>query len=251
MIGQDLSIPIAYLAGIASFFSPCLIPLLPSYYTAITGFTFKELYGINFSGIRTRVFLSSVFFVLGFASVYSILGATGAVVGRFIQDNINILIRFSGIFIILLGLIQLGVIRFNSIEFDYAWNIQKKLARLGYLSAFITGLSCALIWMPCVGQILGAMLIIASKTETAFRGFTLLLVFSLGLGTPFLLLGLFFPYIFRLLQSKRELFHYLSQIAGVILILFGVVLLIDQYGFFLTVMSQSRALFELIINRPN
>jgi len=229
----NLNITIAYFAGITSFFSPCLVPLLPSYFSIITGFTFKELYGLNFKDIRKRVFLSTVFFVIGFSFVYALFGATGTLIGKFIQKNLDILIRSSGIFLIFLGLVQLGIINSEKLQFDYAWNIQKRLARLGYLSAFITGIACALIWIPCVGQILGAMLILASQAETASKGMLLLLVFSFGLGTPFILLGLFFPTVYPFLQERRKLFFYLTRIAGVLLIIFGVVLLINQYQYYL------------------
>ncbi len=241
---NNLTLTVAYLAGITSFFSPCLVPLLPSYFSIITGFTFKELYGLNFKDIRIRVFLSSVFFVAGFSIVFSLLGATSSLVGKFIQTNLNIIIRFSGLFLIFLGLVQLGVINSEKLQFDYAWNIQKRLARLGYLSAFITGIACALIWIPCVGQILGAMLIFASQTETAAKGTLLLLVFSFGLGTPFILLGLFFPTIYPFLQERRKLFFYLTRSAGVLLIIFGVILLINQYQFYLYTIKKLIPAFE-------
>ncbi len=224
---------IAYIAGITSFFSPCLFPLLPSYFSIMTGFTYKELYGLNFKDIRIRIFLSSICFVIGFSIMFSLLGATSSIVGKFIQTNLNIIIRFSGLLLITLGMIQIGLINFEAIQFGNAWNIQKKLARLGYISALITGIACALIWIPCVGQILGAILLIASQAETAAKGTLLLLVFSFGLGTPFVLLGLFFPTIYPFLQKRRILFLYLTRFAGVVLIVFGIVLLINQYQFYL------------------
>jgi len=230
---ETLTFTVAYLAGLAGFFSPCLIPLLPSYFAIITGFTLKDLYGLNFKNLRLRIFFSSVFFVLGFAIVYSLLGATGNLLGQFLNKHTNLLIRFSGLFLIILGLIQLGIIKFKGLEFDYAWVVQKKLSRLGYINALITGIAMALIWIPCVGQIVTGMLILASQTETATQGMSLLLVFSLGLGTPFLLLGLFFPTFFPLLQKSRQLLHAINLLAGVLLIIFGLVLITNQYFYYL------------------
>jgi len=234
---ENLTFYLAYISGLISFFSPCLIPLLPSYFAVITGFTLKDLYGLDYKSLRLRVFLSSLFFVAGFSLVYSLLGATGTLLGKYLNSSVPLLIRLSGLFLILLGLVQLGVIKLRGLEFDFAWNVQKKLARLGYLNAFITGIALALIWIPCVGQILTGMLILASNTETATQGLLLLLVFSLGLGTPFLLLGLFFPWVFPLINKNRKMLHYLNLGGGVLLIIFGVVLVANQYGYYLQLLK--------------
>jgi cytochrome c-type biogenesis protein len=234
---ENLTFYLAYISGFASFFSPCLIPLLPSYFAVITGFTLKDLYGLDFKSLRLRVFLSSLFFVAGFSLVYSLLGATGTLIGKYLNSSIPSLIRLSGIFLILLGLVQLGVIKFKSLEFDFAWNVQKKLAKLGYFNAFITGIALALIWIPCVGQILTAMLILASNSQTATQGLMLLFIFSLGLGTPFLLLGLFFPWIFPKIGEHRQLLHSLNLGGGVLLIIFGIVLVANQYGYYLQLLK--------------
>ena len=230
---ETLTYGIAYVAGLTGFFSPCLIPLLPSYFAVITGFTLKDLYGLKFNELRTRMFFSSLIFVLGFAIVYSLLGATGSLLGQFLNQYTNLLIRFSGLFLIVLGLIQIGIIKFKGLEFDYAWVVQKKLSRLGYLNALLSGIAMALIWIPCVGQILTGMLILASQTETATQGMSLLLVFSLGLGTPFLLLGLFFPTLFPWLQKNRQFLHIINLCAGILLIIFGLVLITNQYFYYL------------------
>lgn len=234
-----------YVAGLLSFFSPCLVPLLPSYFSMITGFTFKDLYGLNDKDVKMRMFVSSVLFVVGFTIVYAILGATGTFIGKFIQKNINLLIQVSGLFLIVLGLIQLGVIHFKNLQYDFAWNVQKRLAHLGYASALITGIACALIWIPCVGQILTAVLIVASKETTALKGLVMLVVFSLGLGTPFLVLGLFFPSIYPLIQKYRKGFYIANKGTGVLMVLFGILLLINQYQIFIDLMKEAT---EFILN---
>lgn len=234
---NQLTFSVAYLAGLAGFFSPCLIPLLPSYFSIITGFTLKDLYGLNFKDLRLRVFFSSLFFILGFAVIYSLLGATGSLLGQLLNQHTNLLIRLSGLFLIILGLIQLSIIKFKGLEFDYAWLVQKKLARLGFLNAFLTGVAMALIWIPCVGQLVTGMLILASQTETTTQGISLLFTFSLGLGTPFLLLGLFFPVIFPWLQKNRPLLHLINLGAGGLLIIFGIVLATNQYFYYLELLK--------------
>lgn len=243
MGSEDLNIIVAFIAGLTGFFSPCLLPLLPSYFSVITGFTFKDLYGLNFEKIRGRVFLSSIFFVFGFALVYSLFGATGTLIGKFLHDQLKILLRLSGIFLIFLGLVQLGIINFDIFRFDYAWRVQKRLAKLGFLTAFVSGITLALIWIPCVGGMLAPILLLAAKSETAKKGPLLLFVFSLGLGTPFLLLGLLFPTIFGFLSHYRRLFRIVSLSAGALLILFGVILVLNWYQPFLNTVFKVFSLF--------
>jgi len=236
---KNIDMTVAYIAGITSFFSPCLLPLLPSYFVAMTGFTFKELLGLEEKSVKTRMQVSSVLFVLGFACVYSVLGLSSTAIGKLLQMNINIFVRISGGLLIFLGLLQTGLINFEFLQIDYVWNLQRKMTRLGYVSAFLIGLSCALIWIPCVGQILGSILIMASKSDKMLDGFILLLTFSLGLGTPFVLLGFFFPSLFGLLQRHRKFFVYLNKAAGIIMVLFGIVLVLNKYGMLLELFNQT------------
>lgn len=232
-MNPDITIISAFIAGLLSFFAPCLVPLLPSYFSIITGFTFADLYGLEFSKIRMRVFLSSFFFAAGFVTFYSILGTTGSYFGKLLNEQLQLMLKFSGVFLIFLGLIQLEVIRFDFLNFDYAWRIQRRLTKLGYLTAFLTGLVCALIWIPCIGQILAPILFLAATSTNALQGFVYLFVFSLGLATPFLILGLFFPTIFTILQKYRFVFHYLSRLAGIILIIFGIIIVLGKYQLFI------------------
>lgn len=222
----------AYFAGLVSFLAPCLIPLLPSYFSVITGFTFQELYGLEHSQIRKRVIGSSMLFVLGFSLIYSLLGATGSLLGIFLRDQLNVLLRLSGFLMIFLGLTQLGIVNFEYFKFDYAWNIQRKLTKLGFLTAFITGMVAALSWIPCISPTLTPILILASSQSTVFEGSFLLFIFSLGLGTPFILSGLFFPTMVKSFKEHRRILHTLSILAGAVLIAFGLLLIFDYYRVF-------------------
>lgn len=229
MLPQNLSVISSYTAGLIAFFSPCLLPLLPSYFSIITGFTFKDLYGLNFEKLRGRVFLSSLFFVLGFSLIFTLLGLTSTLIGTILLKQLPFLVQISGVVLIILGLIQVGVIKFEGLQFDYAWNVQKKLARFGYVTAFVTGMTYALIWIPCVGAVLGAILLFAAQASNTNQGALLLFSFAMGLGTPFVLLGLFFPVLFKLIQEHRTLLHRISVFGGVILLCFGSVLLLNLY----------------------
>lgn len=234
----SINIYIAYFAGLTSFFSPCLVPLLPSYFSIITGFKYEELHQASKNQVRIKIFLSSVFFVLGFSLVYALLGTTGSYIGKLLRTNAALLIQASGIMLIVLGLIQIGIVRFKALQFNHAWKAPAILEKLGYFSALVTGMAIALVWLPCVGQFLGAMLILASRTQTAMQGFWLLFCFSLGLGTPFILLSLFFPSLYPVLQKHQKWLVLINKGSGIVLILIGLVLLTNKYYFLMEIVNR-------------
>ncbi|MBI2616544.1 sulfite exporter TauE/SafE family protein [Candidatus Gottesmanbacteria bacterium] len=219
----------SYIAGLISFIAPCLLPLLPSYFSAISGVTFQELYGLSERHIRSRIIGNSFLFVSGFALVYTILGATGSIVGIFMQANLSLLLRIGGIIMIFFGLSQLGVIHTSFLKFDYAWNVQKKLTHLGFFSSFATGIVAAISWIPCISVTLTPILLLASSKTTVWEGSLLLFIFSLGIGTPFIIAGLLFPSVYPRIQSNRRLFHGISTIAASITLLFGILLVSGKY----------------------
>lgn len=222
-----------FLAGLISFLAPCLIPLFPSYFSIITGYTFADLYGLEDFAVKRRVFISALFFSLGFAIVFTLLGLTGSFIGQLLKDELPILLKISGGMMVILGLMQLGRIKIPSLEFDYAWKVQKRLTKLGYLSATIAGITSALCWIPCIGPILASVLLISSNSKTVFEGMSLLFVYSLGVSFPFLLGGLFFHRVFDFIRNHRSLLNRISQLAGLILIVFGAVLIAGKYSLFL------------------
>lgn len=224
---------ISYTAGLTTFFAPCLLPLIPAYFSAITGFTFADLYGLDFKKIRARVFFSSLFFVFGFTALFTILGAVSMTAVQLLAGRLEFLIRISGLFLIFLGLAQTGVIKFKTLNLDFAWRVQKRLTRLGFLTAFITGVIAGVVWVPCVGPVLGAILLLAGRAQTAVEGMKLLFIFSLGVSTPFVILGLFFPKAFGFIQQKKESLRFISLFTGIIIILFGLVLTLNQYPLYL------------------
>ena len=237
------TITVAFFAGLISFIAPCLLPLLPTYFSVITGFTFSELYGLELQRIRSRIFISGLFFALGFSLIFTVLGATGSIVGRLFEQFLPLLLRLNGAFLIGLGLIQTGIVKINSLQFDFAWKIQKRLTHLGYLTAFATGIASALSWIPCIGPLLSPILLLAAQSDTVISGAFLLFVYSLGLTLPFMFIGLFFPVAVTQLYARRPTLHRLSQGAGVFLILFGGTLLLNRYREFIDFFSFFRLPF--------
>lgn len=223
------SLAAAFTAGFLSFLAPCLLPLLPTYFSVITGFTFSDLYGLDFGRIRRRVFVSSLFFSLGFSFVFTLLGATGSIIGQVLNAYLPLLLRVSGIFLILLGLVQMGILPLYGPKFDFAWKTQKRLTHLGFVTAVMTGIASALSWIPCVGPFLVPILLLAGQSETTGIGAFLLFVYSLGLTLPFILVGLFFPTLIKSLERHRQAIHRLSLLAGVFLVGFGLILITGRY----------------------
>lgn len=222
-----------FLAGLLSFFAPCCLPLYPAYFSVITGFTFTQLYGLEFGHLRGRVFISSLFFIGGFVGIFTLLGAVSSLVGHLLTLYMPVFLRMSGVFLIVLGIIQLGIFKFHSLEFDYAWKIQRRLMHLGFITSLVTGVAAALSWIPCIGPLLAPVLLLASKSETALQGMYLLFIYGIGVTLPFFLGGLFFPTIFKMMQKYSRIFKIFSRVAGLIVIGFGGLLVFDVYRIFL------------------
>lgn len=222
-----------FLAGLLSFFAPCLIPLFPTYISMITGYTFAELYGLEFATIRGRVFKSALFYVLGFAIVFTLLGASGAIVGRLLNQFMPYLLKLSGLGMVILGLVQLQIIKMPSWEFDYAWVSQRRNAKLGFVSAGLTGVASALCWIPCIGPILATILLLAADANSLPKGMSYLFVYSLGVMFPFLLAALYFPKFIDIYREKRGFLKFFSIISGIIIVAFGIVLVVDKYKVFI------------------
>ena len=173
--------------------------------------------------------MSVVFFVLGFSLVFTLLGATGSLVGRLLSEVLPVLLRFNGIVLIILGLFQVGILKMPAWEFDFAWDAQRRFRNLGFITASVTGIAAALSWIPCVGPLLTSVLLISAQHNSVIHGTILLFTYSLGLTFPFITAGLYFPHVVRTMKERRVLFHRLSIGGGVVLILFGIVLTSGKY----------------------
>ncbi len=214
----EFTIIIAFFAGIASFLSPCILPLIPAYLTFLAGTTTKELQE-NAPRVRITIFLSSVFFVLGFSLVFSILGVLlQSVLSSIAFDLRNTLSQIGGIIIILFGLFLLGVIKIPQLQGDKKLTVKK--TRFQYLSSFLFGAAFAVGWTPCVGPVLGAVLTLAATQPEA--AFPLMLSYSLGLGIPFLLVGAFTSKASGFIQKFSKHLKWFNIVFGIILIILGI-----------------------------
>jgi cytochrome c-type biogenesis protein len=217
MIFQNVDLLSAFLAGLAMFVSPCSLPLLPGWLVAVTGREYGELLGAGAGpggALRARVFLSTLFFVLGFTTVFTILGAAAGAVGDFLYDHAFLLRIVGGATMALFALALMGVVR------PRAFLGERRLRLpgdpVGFLGAFLIGVAFAAGWTPCSGPILASILSLAA-TGHGLRGVRLLLSFSLGLALPFLLISLFLS---RALGWARGLGRHWSIVSKVLGVLF-------------------------------
>ncbi len=238
-MAANVTFPAAAAAGLLSFLSPCVLPLVPPYLTFIAGVTLEDLASESRGAARRDIFLAAVAFVLGFGTVFTALGATASFFGQALHANIfgipvlEILSYAAGAIIIVMGLHFLGAFKIGLLYREKRATVEKPM---GLLGAYVMGLAFAFGWTPCIGPILAAILAIASTQETVGLGALLLATYSLGLGAPFLAAALAMePFLGFIARFKRH-FVKVEKVVGVLLVLTGVSFLtggIQDFSFWL------------------
>ncbi|MFQ5626346.1 MAG: cytochrome c biogenesis CcdA family protein, partial [Methyloligellaceae bacterium] len=196
----------AMFAGLISFLSPCVLPLVPPYLCFLGGTTFEQLSGEGevAPGVNMRVVLAAIAFVLGFTSVFVALGATATFIGQLVAENLELLAKIAGVAIIAVGLHFLGLFKIPLLNLEF--RNHSAAAPTGLIGAYLVGLAFAFGWTPCIGPVLAAILAVAAVEDTIGQGIRLLGVYSLGLGIPFILAALAFrPFMGFLRRFRRHL----------------------------------------------
>lgn len=225
MIGSSsVSFILVFLEGLISFFSPCVIPLIPIYmgYLAGSGNKVNEDGSMEYE--RKKVFLHTMFFVLGISFSFFILGMTFTTLGRYFSNNKLLITRVGGILIILLGLFQLGIFDFSFLQKERKIKINLTNKKMNPFVALVMGFTFSFAWTPCIGPTLSSVLIMASGATTSLKGNLLVFIYAVGFLIPFLLLGLFTTQVLNFLRSSRKLLKYTIKVGGVILIIMGVMI---------------------------
>ena len=224
---KDVSFSLAFFAGLLSFLSPCVLPLVPSYISFITGVSFEDLKSKDDrKRIRFLTITNSLAFIAGFSLIFVALGASSSVVGRFLfeyQDWIRII---GGIMVIFFGLFVSGVLKLDFLTRERKFHLTGKPA--GYIGTFFVGMTFAAAWTPCIGPILGTILVYASSKGSAVYGFKLLSVYSLGLALPFFLSSLMFNSFLSYSGKIRRYMRWIMIFSGLLLIIFGLLLLTNN-----------------------
>lgn len=211
-----MTFPVAFAAGLAAFFSPCILPLLPVWLAFMGG-----------GGTKSKGALAKnlLLFTAGFSVVFTAMGAGATLIGQFLREYRLILMKVAGVALILFGLQLLGLLRLRFLAKERRFKLSKKRTALGY---FLLGVILALGWTPCTGMILGSIIMLASSLSTVGEGMLLLFVYSLGFALPFFILGLALGSIPKIKSGRWS--RYVQTGAGLVLIIMGALLLFDRWG---------------------
>lgn len=226
---QDVSFFLAFAAGVLSFLSPCVLPLVPSYVAFITGLSFEDLTLDHPKRKLRRIIIShSLLFILGFSVLFTTLGASATLLGQFLANYRDTIRIVGGILVIIFGLFVSGVFSFGFLQQEKRFHLRDK--PLGYVGSFLVGVTFAAGWTPCVGPILSSILLYASTAEDLLSGIFLLLFYSLGLGLPFFVCSLALNTFLATFQKARGYLGALTKVGGVLLIIVGILLLTNSFA---------------------
>ncbi|THB81767.1 MAG: cytochrome c biogenesis protein CcdA [Desulfobacteraceae bacterium] len=231
MFTETISYQAALIAGILSFFSPCILPLIPAYFTFITGLSVEELTQDS-SQTRRKVLISTIAYVAGFSFVFILLGASASFAGSLVSKYSWVIQYIGGGIILIFGIHLLGLINIKGLNFEKRVHMKQK--PLHIMGTFLVGMAFGAGWSPCIGPMLGSILIVASNQETVFNGIILLSIYSLGLAVPFLLMSVFIHRIFEFMKRATKLLGYINKVSGVLLIVLGLLLIFDKFRFLAT-----------------
>lgn len=226
MDGASIGIPVAFLAGLLSFLSPCVLPLVPSYVSFITGLGMEELEAGG-EEVRRVALAHSLLFVAGFSLVFLLLGASATYIGQLVRAHQEWIARIGGVIIILFGIYLLGVLRIPALARERRIEFQRK--PVGYLGTLVVGVAFGAGWVPCIGPILGGILTLAATRADLAQGVALLGVYSLGLAVPFVLSAIALTAFLAWFGRFRRYLRYVERVAGVLLIGVGVLLVTGQF----------------------
>jgi cytochrome c-type biogenesis protein len=223
MISHEVTYIGAFIAGLLSFLSPCVLPLIPSYVMYITGISYADLHAEHPSHIiRQKTIFHSLCFICGFTFVFVLLGASATYIGTFLHEHAAIIRKIGGVILVLLGIHVTGILPLRFLLGEKRVSIKHKPA--GYVGSFLVGIAFAAGWTPCIGPILAAILAVAATEERVYQGILLLLIYSLGLGVPFFLSALAMDRFLAVFNRFKKFIHMCEVITGIFLIIVGVLI---------------------------
>ena len=235
----------AFIAGLLTFLAPCTLPLVPGFLGFISGVSAKDLENSDQGkNTRKKVFLNGLMYVVGFSFIFILLGILFGLAGSFFAPYRIWLSRIGGLFVIFFGLYLMHIFDLKFFRFlnsEHRFNFASKLTPGKPSSSLIFGMTFAFGWTPCVGPVLGSILLLASTSGSIAQGGLLLFIFSLGLAVPFLLLALFIGHAAGYVKKISKYLRIISFVGGVFLVFLGVLLLTDNMAFFISKFYQ---LFE-------
>lgn len=229
---QNVPIYLAFVAGLLSFVSPCVLPLIPSYISFVSGISFEQLTAEEHpSNIKKTIIFNSLLFMLGFTVVFVAMGTTITLLGQYFAAHQGIVRKVGGVIIIFFGLHIIGVVNLKVLQRDKRFHFSHGKP-LGLIGSFFVGLGFAAGWTPCIGPILASILLMAGTSETLGMGILLLLIYSLGLALPFFLTSLGINKFLTYFDRLKGYMRFISIASGAFLILMGLLIFTDQFAIF-------------------
>jgi len=232
---QELTLSIAFIGGLLSFFSPCILPLIPAYISHLAGTTVEETKKSKL--LQARVFLNSIFFVLGFAALFIAVGVSIGFISEVFAGFNVWLGRVAGVLIIIFGLHTIGLLQIPFLKTERRLNVnvgEKK----NYAKSTLLGATFGLGWSPCIGPILASILVLAGSSASYATGAILLASYSIGLAIPFLVTGLFTSAISRFIAKVNKYFGIVNIITGILLIALGIIVFTNNFSQLLALFVQ-------------
>ncbi len=221
-MGDAMNFILVFLEGFLSFFSPCVLPLIPVYISYLAGNGKKISSDGTVLYERKTVFTNTFAFVLGISSVFFILGLSFSALGTFLNKNRSLFSHIGGIVIIIMGLVQLDLIKLNFLKSERRFHMDLSDIKMNPVIAFFMGFTFSFAWTPCVGPALSSVLIMASNSGSVFYGNMLVLLYTLGFIIPFIILGLFTSEALNFFKKKKNMVKYTIKAGGIILIIIGI-----------------------------
>ena len=241
---ENVSLFGAFIAGVLSFISPCVLPLIPGYLSFISGVSLEEMRGMQTvaagaggatmtvstgvsAAAKRQVIITSLFFILGFSLVFVSLGASATYLGQFLMERLTIFGKVAGVLLIIFGLHTIGVFKIPFLLNEARVQANTKPASM--IGAVIVGISFAFGWTPCIGPILSAILLVAAQQESVNQGIVLLSIYSLGLAIPFLLTAIAINQFFVAFSRIRRHYHTIEIVSGLLMIVIGVLIFTNRF----------------------
>ncbi len=241
---DNVSIWTSFVAGVASFLSPCVLPLVPGYISYVSGLSLDELSNSQDQGATMRKTLGgAALFVIGFSIVFTALGASASAVGRILLGNLPIINKIAGALIVIFGLHTMGVIRIPFLYYEKRFHTSGQAVR--WFSPLVMGFAFAFGWTPCIGPILAGILALAATQETVFQGTLLLFIYSMGLGIPFLLTALGVQYFMRFFAKYKKFIRWGEIFAGILLVFVGVLIFTNKLTVLIKFLPDSLSKFAI------
>lgn len=218
----DVSLPMAFGFGFLSFFSPCILPMIPVYIMYITGVSMESEVQDNRALALKRTFA----FILGFTIIFMIMGTSASLIGQVFARNKGIFSKISGILIIIFGLSMTGILKIDLLNMNRTMKAPKKMT--SWFSSTLMGMAFAAGWSPCFGPVLASILVVAGNSDTVLKGSFLLFIYSLGMAIPFILTALFIGTFTKLMNKGEKIMKYIPIVGGILMIIFGLLIFFDK-----------------------